>query len=619
MISFFNKIGTTWVAKFIFVLLGVSMMAFWGLGGLSNTAGGNQTAIEVGDKSLSIHELAQAFDMDRAKISQMLGQYISPKKAIEMGLLDQAIQAQAKRLLNQKVRDDLDLATSDAAVRKYVERHPLFQNPTTKQFDRALFYTYLTQMKLSENALAEQLRDELATQHLINTLKMVAPKNASLAEIMWQQQNEKRDIEALLIEQDSIVLQEQPTEAELKEYYEAYLDQFAQPETRDIVILSLTPSEAAKTIHISDEELQGIYAEQSAAYAVPEKRHIYQMRFTTKEKAEAVLKTITPQNFVATAKDNGQSDEETDFGFVAKDGLLPELAEAAFTAAPQNIVGPVETETGWHLLLVKQIQAAQTPDKNKIYADLRKKLTAEKTYDVLYHKAQELEDLLGEGQSLDAAAKKLNLQAQTFRGIDIAGTKLPENIRSQELLQQVFVLKEGEATSLVENKDGYLVAEVNTIYPVQPKNFADVRSDVKKIWKAEKQKNQLDNMTKTAVDQMKKGSIPARLGQILVERNITRENSKSLPKQAINQVFTQNPGYENATVISLPEGALVNVVKKISFPKINKDLLPEQVEKSAAQNAETLYETILASYAHQFGIKINHEGIQKAFSVYQTE
>ena len=619
MISFFNKIGNTWIAKFIFALLGISMMAFWGLGGISNTVSRNQTAIEVGDKSLSMHALATAFDTERTKLSQLIGQYVSPQKAIEMGLLDQVILTQTKKLLEQKIREDFGLAASDAAVRKYVERNPIFQDPTTKQFDRALFYTYLTQMKLTETMLAEQLREELASQHLRLALKMVAPKNPKLAEMMWQRQNEKRDIEALLIEQASIALNEQPTEDELKDYYEAYIDQFSQPETRDVVVLSLSPTAVANTIQISDEELQDIYNEQGASYVTPEKRHLYQIRFTSKEKADEALKTVTVANFTTAAKDYGQTDEETDFGFVAKDGISSELAEAAFAAQPKTVLGPVETETGWHLLLVKEIQAAKTPDKGKIYAELRKKLVAERTYDLLYHKAQQLEDLLGEGQALDAAAKQLGVQTQSAKDVDMAGNNLPAEFKSQELIQRLFLLKEGESTPLVENKDGYLIAEVNAIHPVHPKDFSVVRTDVKKIWQTEQQKTKLSEMTATALEQMKKGSIPAKLGQIVLEKNITRESSKSLPKEAIEQIFNQRTGYENATAISLPKASLISVVKKVHYPTMSKDLLPEQLEKLAAQNADMLYDIILAGYADRSGVKVHHERIQKAFSIYQTE
>ena len=73
MISFFNKIGNTWIAKAILVALSVSMLAFWGLGGLVNTSSSDTTAIQVGSRKISITDLAREFEVEREEIEKMLG------------------------------------------------------------------------------------------------------------------------------------------------------------------------------------------------------------------------------------------------------------------------------------------------------------------------------------------------------------------------------------------------------------------------------------------------------------------------------------------------------------------------------------------------------------------
>ena len=119
MISFFNKLGNTWFAKIIFIVLLISMTAFFGLGGLSNTTSTNKAAIQVGSKDISVAELVKAFDAQRTQLSQLTGQYISPQQALELGLLQQTIQKQISDAISAQIQEDLGLTASDAAVRKY--------------------------------------------------------------------------------------------------------------------------------------------------------------------------------------------------------------------------------------------------------------------------------------------------------------------------------------------------------------------------------------------------------------------------------------------------------------------------------------------------------------------
>ena len=618
MISFFNKIGNTWIAKAIFVALGISMMAFWGLGGIGNTSSSDTTAVQVGSRKISMAELNKVFDTERAKISQVAGQYISPKQAMQMGLLEQAVQKTLANAINESIQEDLGLTASDAAVRKYVERHPVFKD-AVGNFDRNLFMAYLSQTRMSEAQLAEQLRDELANQHLSNTIRFAAPTSKVLSEMKWYHRNQQRDVEALMIETDKIVVPTQPTEEDLKDYYEAYISDFMLPETRDIEILLLTPAQIGKNVQISQADLDEAYEAQKANFEIPERRHVYQIRFNDEESAKAAKKGLTAANFMTKAAEHGQVEAATDFGPVARGDMLPEMADVAFKAQVNTILGPVETDMGWHLLTVKEIQPAVKQNKAKVYAEIREKLVAAVAYEQLTDTTRKLEDLLGEGLALKEAADRLGLTTQSFKNVEMATTTLPKNLRNQELMQDIFTLKEGETTALMEQANGYLVAQVQKITPVQAKSFDSVKADLKKLWTNEQQKAMLPDVITKATEQMQNGSIPAKLGHIMIVKQASLDDPKELPTQSLINVFTQGIGYENAVATTLPTGAIITVVKKTRTPLMKSNALPDQMEQLSAENAELMYQGVVASYADKMNIKINTNAIQKAFAVYQTE
>ena len=618
MISFLNRLGNTWFAKLIFAVLAISMIAFWGLGGISNTTSRDKTAIQVGSQKISLSALVTAFDAERAKWSQFAGQYISPEDAINMGLLQRAVQKQVSDTIHQAIREDLGLIASDSSVRRYVERHPAFQDNLGK-FDRNLFLAYLMQTRSTEGQLAEELRAELADQHLTNTIRFVAPAPKLLAQMKWQKQNEVRDVEALLIKQSAIPLAKGPTEEDLKDYYEAYLSDFMQPETRDVVLMLLTPDQIAQNIQISQSQLEDAYEAQKDSFVIPEKRHIFQIRFATKEEADAEKSSLTPQNFMTKAMAKGQTAEETDFGVLTQSELLPELGEKAFAAKQKDIIGPIQTSVGWHVVLVDSIQPASNPNKAKIYAELRQKLAGAIAYEKMEEISRTLEDLLGEGKTLVEAADQLKLRTVQVKKVDIAGENLPDLYKNKELVQDLFVLKEKEATALLDHNNGYLIGEVQKIYPAQPKPFSAVRADLNALWRTEQQKAAMPDLVENALTQMKAGNIPAKSGQLIVAHKLTMSDNAQIPAEALPSIFAQSTGYENAQKIPVKDGVLINVVKAVKKPVMTSAAEEEQEKNFSQEMADSIYGSIIADYVEKLGVEIHMNVIQEAFSAYQTE
>ena len=240
MISFFNKLGNSWVAKIICAALALSMMAFWGLGGLSDGFSASNKAITVDSNVITTTYLNQMLDRERTKISALTGQNMTVKKAIEVGLLDKTVQQLVAEQVSQKISDKIGLTASDEAVRKYVERHPAFQD-ALGNFDANLFYAYLGQLRMNQAELSEQLKKELANRHLSIALSKAATQNKTIIENIANVQKEKREISALLLNEKDIPVGT-PDETTLKDYYEAYQEEFTTPEYRQIQLLFITPA-----------------------------------------------------------------------------------------------------------------------------------------------------------------------------------------------------------------------------------------------------------------------------------------------------------------------------------------------------------------------------------------
>lgn len=635
MITFFNKLGNTWAAKIIFIALALSMMAFWGLGGLANISSYENEVIEVGDISLSPQDLSKSFEQSRQNLSRMTGgQYISPAKALEMGLLDQVVQQEITELVRTQIAENLGLAASNAAVQKYVENNPVFQDNLGK-FDKNLFYAYLAQSGMSETQLAYALQKELAFKHLSSTIQELGYNPKEMAQLAYQFKNEKRDITLLYLSPAQIKITQQPTEEDLKAYYEAYSENFMKPEFRQLKVVSLTPEMMMSFVNIPSQEIEEAYQLQKDKYNKPEERDLYQMFFKTKEEAQNIAQNVTPGNFEQTALQQlGQSAETTHFGYTPKNQLMEELAEPVFKANSNSIVGPIESSTGWHLFWVKSIKAAETTPAQQVKEEIKKTLALDQTYAKLEDLTRQLEDMLGEGKSLSEAAAQLKLAVIDVPAVDISGKNsngesLNETIVNTQLMQNVFTLQKGDVSSLIENKDGYLIAEIIAIDPVAVKPYETVKKDVKEIWIREKQKEQFPLIVEDLTQKAQQGTPLAQLSntdkgafELIQKDDLTRNQTVPNIAPIIDEIFMQKAGLENTKAIMPSENeAIISTVTRIIPANETSDEIGLKViaENMKATSGNNLASELFIDYMNTFGVKINQKGIQKLFSVYKTQ
>ena len=631
MIQFFIKIANNWVGKVLFAAILFGMVFVWGYGGLTNVARLNNDAITVGGKSLNMQQLDELFRQERVRLSEMTGgQYISPKQAIEMGLLDNVVRQKTNEMIMDNIKDDLGLIASNGAVQKYVERNPNFAD-ATGHFDRNLFMAYLRQMHTNERGLAQKLQDELANQHLIRAVQSISYAPATLQQLMYRAQHETRDITAIRIDMAKIRIDKQPTSQELQDYYDVYAtEKFMTPEYRSFKYLQLTPQMMLDRVQVTDEEINMVFDERKNQFIIPEKRAVEQMFFLNESDARQTLSALTADNFEKTALEKlGQSKDATDFGYVSRDELMTELGDAAFGAKQNDIVGPIESTTGWHILWIKDIKKAPTVSTNQIRAEIRKQLAEEKIYDARSDLLRQTEDLLGEGKSLTEAAKILNLKLNTIKAIDISGnlkdgTPLSGPAANRELLQNLFTLQTGETTPTFDSGDAIVIGELTEIIPVGTKSFNSVKNELHALWLRERQQEEMNRMVTDIMKNLKSGKSLSALNEgapfdLIHQKGLSRNSVQAdIPASAFVEIFKQKEGPSHAIQVSIPEGTFIVVTDKINRPTGTTDLSGIQ-DAVYELSAGELADGIIATYTNLLGVSVNPTAIQKISSIYMAE
>jgi peptidyl-prolyl cis-trans isomerase C len=136
----------------------------------------------------------------------------------------------------------------------------------------------------------------------------------------------------------------------------------------------------------TDEEIQNYYEKnKKAQFTTPTQRCVRHILFNKdqKEEAEDVEQQLEDDgDFAKLAEENSQDPGSAanggDLGCLGKGETVPEFEQAAFEAEQGEIVGPVQTEFGYHVLQVTDIKPEQTRPLEEVESQIRSQLAAEK-------------------------------------------------------------------------------------------------------------------------------------------------------------------------------------------------------------------------------------------------
>src|SRR5690606_8168511 len=284
------------------------------------------------------------------------------------GMVDQAVLGMAAR--------DRGIAVGDAQVAAQIQQIPAFQ--VDGQFSLERYQLALqTQVPAQtprqfEQAVREGLVQSLLPLH-VSESAFVTP---SYIDRLVRLLGERRDVAFAVIPAPAPDEGEVGDE-EIQAWYAANPDDFRAPETVTIEYIEITAADVEVDDMPSEEELRAQYASERARFAGDEQRlasHILvevpaDADQATSEAAEAEARALAEQasaegaDFAALAREHsddfGSAEAGGDLGWVEPGAMVPEFEQALFEMEPGEVRGPVRTDFGWHVLLLREVQGGE--------------------------------------------------------------------------------------------------------------------------------------------------------------------------------------------------------------------------------------------------------------------
>jgi peptidyl-prolyl cis-trans isomerase D len=316
---------------------------------------------------------------------------------------------------------------------------------------------------------------------------------------------QRREVQIARIDARPFAAQVQPTDAQLRAYYDASANaaQFQAPEQAKVEFLVLDLASLKNGIKLPVEDVKAYYEQNASRFGTPQERrasHILvkvdssatpQQRQAARAKAEALLQQArqAPGSFAELARKNsedvGSAPNGGDLDWFGREAMTKRFEDAAFALTPGQISDVVETEFGYHIIQLTGVRGGERQPFEAVQAQIEDELRNQQAQRQYAEAAERFSNLVYEqADSLKPAADELKLTVRTADGVArTPAANTPAELAHAKLLEQLFStdsLRNKRNTEAVETAPNQLVsARIVEHRPARKLPFDAVKAQVR--------------------------------------------------------------------------------------------------------------------------------------------
>jgi len=599
------------------VILGLIILSFVLTGVGNYLIGGNgDYAAKVNGHEISRAELEQAFNSERNRQQQMLGDQFS-QLASNDGYIQQMRQQALSQLVDQALLDqyisDLHLGISDEQVKQAIFNQKAFQ--TNGKFDNAKYNGLITSMGFSADQYAEALRKQLLNQQLINAIAntdfMLKDETTKLTDLVSQQ----REIRQAVIDVNALAAKQTVTDDEIAQYYQQHQNSFMAPEQFRVSYIKMDA--AAMQQPVSEADIQSWYDQHKADYSQPQRSRYSIIQTKTEAEARSVLDALKQGGDFASLAKSKSADPISarkggDMGWLEPATTPDELKNASLTEKGQ-LSDVIKSSVGFLVVRLDDIQPEQVKPLAQVHDVIADKVKQEKALDAFYKLQQKVSEAASnDNESLAGAAQASGLNVSEtgwFTRDDV-----PADLDFDAVKQAVFSGgltgqngAPGNNSDIISvDGDRAFVLRISEHKPEAVKPLDQVKAQVTDRIKHDKATQQAKAQADKLLAELKAGKSEA-----LSAAGLTLSSSKVVDRNAQDPIaqtaFSLPQPADNKPSWGTGEDMQGNVVlvalDKVSAGSLPQNQVDEMIKGVTQNNAQIAFEALLENLRKEAKIK----------------
>ncbi|HFD2080859.1 peptidylprolyl isomerase [Serratia marcescens] len=403
------------VLKIILALIILSFV----LTGVGNylIGGSGDYAAKVNGQTIERAQLEQAFQSERSRMQQQLGDQFSALAGNE-GYMQQMRRQVLSQLIDNMLLDQyakkLGLAVSDDQIKDAIRKAPYFQ--TNGQFDNAKYLDLIGRMGYTADNFAQSMRQQLVNQQVIQAFGesgfVLPSESQAMAALVLQE----RDVRLATIDLKALQAKQSAGDDELKAYYDQNKNSFIAPEQVKVSYIPLDAASMQDKVKVSEEDISAYYDQHKSSYGQPERKNYSVIQLKTEAEANAALDELKKgADFAALAKEKSTDiiSRRTggELGWLEPETTADELKQANLTEKGQ-LSGVVKSSVGFLIVRLNDIEPEKLKPLSDVHDAIAKQVQQEKAVDAYYALQQKVsEAATSDNESLASAEEAAGVKA----------------------------------------------------------------------------------------------------------------------------------------------------------------------------------------------------------------
>ena len=481
----------------------------------------------------------------------------------------QARYATLERLVRDRVfaaaAQSSHLITSDARLARALQDIPAIAalKRPDGSLDTEAYRSLVGAQGLTPEGFEANVRRELSVSQVMGGVMSTAFATDAAAKLAFDSLYQRREIQVARFNATDYAKQVNPTEADIEAFYKANAQRFQQQEQAAVEYVVLDLDSVRSGIRVNEDDLRTYYKENLTRLAAKEERRASHIlinaakdapaadREQAKARAQELLAQVrkSPASFAEVAKkssqDSGSAPAGGDLNFFGRGAMVKPFEDAVFAMKKGEISDVVESDFGYHIILLTDIKTPRQPS----FEELRPSLEAELKQQQAQRKFAEVAEaftnsVYEQPDSLKPVADSLKLKIQTAEGVTrIPGPGASGPLANPKFLEALFANDSVEGkrnTSAIEVGPSQLVAgRISTYTPTRTLPLQEVSDRARLLLIAEKSAELARKDAEAKKAAWTGNAAPAAgLAPAVV---VSRDQTQNLPRAVVDAALRASP------------------------------------------------------------------------------
>ena len=481
----------------------------------------------------------------------------------------QARYATLERLVRDRVfaaaAQSSHLITSDARLARALQDIPAIAalKRPDGSLDTEAYRSLVGAQGLTPEGFEANVRRELSVSQVMGGVMSTAFATDAAAKLAFDSLYQRREIQVARFNASDYAKQVNPTEADIEAFYKANAQRFQQQEQAAVEYVVLDLDSVRSGIRVNEDDLRTYYKENLTRLAAKEERRASHIlinaakdapaadRDQAKARAQELLAQVrkSPASFAEVAKkssqDSGSAPAGGDLNFFGRGAMVKPFEDAVFAMKKGEISDVVESDFGYHIILLTDIKTPRQPS----FEELRPSLEAELKQQQAQRKFAEVAEaftnsVYEQPDSLKPVADSLKLKIQTAEGVTrVPGPGASGPLANPKFLEALFANDSVEGkrnTSAIEVGPSQLVAgRISTYTPTRTLPLQEVSDRARLLLIAEKSAELARKDAEAKKAAWTGNAAPAAgLAPAVV---VSRDQTQNLPRAVVDAALRASP------------------------------------------------------------------------------